>query len=112
VAAVEPGPQTVALEDGEKLSYGSLIWATGGTPRRLTCAGHDLAKVHSVRNRADVDRMINELPEVARVVVVGGGYIGPRSSRGADEARQESGADRGDGPGACPRRCRADFTLL
>jgi 3-phenylpropionate/trans-cinnamate dioxygenase ferredoxin reductase subunit len=76
VAAVEPGPQTVALEDGEKLSYGSLIWATGGTPRRLACAGHDLAKVHSVRNRADVDRMIKELPEVARVVVVGGGYIG------------------------------------
>jgi 3-phenylpropionate/trans-cinnamate dioxygenase ferredoxin reductase subunit len=76
VAAVEPGPQTVVLEDGEKLSYGSLIWATGGTPRRLTCAGHDLAKVHSVRNRADVDRMIDELPEVARVVVVGGGYIG------------------------------------
>jgi 3-phenylpropionate/trans-cinnamate dioxygenase ferredoxin reductase subunit len=76
VAAVQPAPQTVLLGDGEKLSYGYLVWATGGTPRRLTCAGHDLAKVHSVRNRADVDRMVSELPEVARVVVVGGGYIG------------------------------------
>jgi 3-phenylpropionate/trans-cinnamate dioxygenase ferredoxin reductase subunit len=76
VATVEPATQTVVLQEGEKLSYGSLIWAAGGTPRRLTCAGHDLAKVHSVRTRADVDRMISELPEVARVVVVGGGYIG------------------------------------
>jgi 3-phenylpropionate/trans-cinnamate dioxygenase ferredoxin reductase subunit len=76
VAAVDPRAQTVVLEDGEKLAYGSLIWAAGGTPRRLTCAGHDLAKVHSVRSRADVDRMISELPQVARIVVIGGGYIG------------------------------------
>jgi 3-phenylpropionate/trans-cinnamate dioxygenase ferredoxin reductase subunit len=76
VATVEPATQTVVLQEGEKLSYGSLIWAAGGTPRRLTCAGHDLAKVHSVRTRSDVDRMISELPEVARVVMVGGGYIG------------------------------------
>jgi 3-phenylpropionate/trans-cinnamate dioxygenase ferredoxin reductase subunit len=76
VTTVDPRAQTVLLQDGEKLSYGSLIWAAGGTPRRLTCAGHDLAKVHSVRNRADVDRMISELPQVAHIVVIGGGYIG------------------------------------
>jgi 3-phenylpropionate/trans-cinnamate dioxygenase ferredoxin reductase subunit len=32
--------------------------------------------VHSVRTRADVDRMIAELPPTTRVAVVGGGYIG------------------------------------
>ena len=58
------------------LAYASLIWATGGAPRRLSCAGHDLRGVHAVRSRADVDRLIGELPGIAHVVVIGGGYIG------------------------------------
>ena len=74
--AVDPAAQTVTIEDGETIGYGKLIWATGGAPRLLACAGHDLAGVHSVRTRADVDRMIAELPGVDRVVVIGGGYIG------------------------------------
>ena len=46
------------------------------SPRRLACPGGDLTGVHTVRTRADVDRMIAELPEVRRVAVIGGGYIG------------------------------------
>jgi 3-phenylpropionate/trans-cinnamate dioxygenase ferredoxin reductase subunit len=76
VVAVDPEAHTVTLADGEALGYGKLVWAAGGTPRRLTCAGHDLQGVHAVRTRADVDRMIAELPDVERVVVIGGGYIG------------------------------------
>jgi len=76
VAAVDPDGHAVTLEDGTRLGYGALIWATGGAPRRLVCSGHDLVGVHTVRTRADVDRMIAELPGVTRVVVIGGGYIG------------------------------------
>ena len=76
VVAVEAGAHEVRLEGGERLGYGILVWAAGGTPRRLSCAGHDLTGVHSVRCRADVDRMIAELPHIRRVVVIGGGYIG------------------------------------
>ncbi|USU07890.1 FAD-dependent oxidoreductase [Sphingomonadaceae bacterium OTU29MARTA1] len=76
VVAVAPADHRVTLEDGSTLGYGALIWATGGTPRRLTCPGHHLRGVHSVRSRADVDRMMAELPLVTRVVVIGGGYIG------------------------------------
>ncbi|MDB5576039.1 MAG: pyridine nucleotide-disulfide oxidoreductase [Bradyrhizobium sp.] len=76
VVSVDPDAHTVTLADGERLAYGVLIWATGGAPRRLACAGGDLAGVHSVRSRADVDRMMAELPEVSEVVVIGGGYIG------------------------------------
>lgn len=76
VVAVEPEAHTVTLADGETLGYGQLVWAAGGAPRRLTCAGRDLAGVHAVRTRADVDRMIAELPAVQQVVVIGGGYIG------------------------------------
>ncbi|MCL6692356.1 FAD-dependent oxidoreductase [Pseudomonas sp. R3.Fl] len=61
---------------GESIEYGALVWAAGGAARRLSCEGYDLAGVHSVRNRADVDRMIAELDGTRRVVVIGGGYIG------------------------------------
>ncbi len=76
VVAVDPAAHTVTTDDGATIGYGQLIWATGGAPRRLTCSGHDLIGVHGVRTRADVDRMIGELPAVSRVVVIGGGYIG------------------------------------
>jgi 3-phenylpropionate/trans-cinnamate dioxygenase ferredoxin reductase subunit len=74
--AVDPQARAVTLEDGEALGYGKLVWAAGGAPRRLTCAGYDLQGVHAVRTRADVDRMMAELPDVEQVVVIGGGYIG------------------------------------
>ena len=51
---------------GETLGYEHLIWATGGDPRRLDCVGGDLAGVHVVRTRADVDAIMAELPRVAR----------------------------------------------
>ncbi len=76
VASVDAEAHRVTTATGGVIGYGTLIWATGGAPRRLTCAGHDLMGIHSVRTRADVDRMIAELPSVQRVVVIGGGYIG------------------------------------
>jgi 3-phenylpropionate/trans-cinnamate dioxygenase ferredoxin reductase subunit len=76
VIAVDAVAQTVALEGGETVGYGQLIWAAGGHPRRLACSGFDLAGVHAVRTRADVDQMMGELRGATRVVVIGGGYIG------------------------------------
>jgi 3-phenylpropionate/trans-cinnamate dioxygenase ferredoxin reductase subunit len=76
VTRVDPVGHSVTTMDGETIGYGSLIWAAGGKPRRLACAGGDLVGVHTVRTRADVDRMIAELPDVRRVAVIGGGYIG------------------------------------
>jgi len=76
VVSVDPGAHRVRTADGAEIGYGSLIWSTGGHPRRLTCEGHDLAGVHTVRCRADVDQMMRELPDVRETVVIGGGYIG------------------------------------
>lgn len=76
VVDVRPADHLVMTDKGESLGYSHLVWATGGAPRLLSCAGHDLAGVHAVRSRADVDRLIGELPAVDHVVVVGGGYIG------------------------------------
>lgn len=76
VTAVDPAARQLTCADGSSLSYGELIWATGGDPRQLSCPGSDLAGIHYVRTRADVDALMAELPQVTRAVVIGGGYIG------------------------------------
>ena len=71
-------PDTHQLEtaDGATIGYHTLIWAGGGAPRRLSIPGADAEGVHYVRSRADADRMMAVLPQVTRVAVIGGGYIG------------------------------------
>ena len=64
VVAVAPDARTVRTEDGATIGYGELIWAAGGHPRRLTCAGGNLPGVHAVRTRADVDRMVGVLAAI------------------------------------------------
>jgi 3-phenylpropionate/trans-cinnamate dioxygenase ferredoxin reductase subunit len=76
VASVDPESHSVTTADGETIGYGHLIWAAGGAPRRLGCSGNDAAGVHTVRTRADADRMVAELPDLTQAVVIGGGYIG------------------------------------
>jgi 3-phenylpropionate/trans-cinnamate dioxygenase ferredoxin reductase subunit len=76
VTGVDAVAHEVRLADDTTIAYGSLVWAAGGTARRLTCDGHDLEGVHTVRDRSDVDRMMTELETANEVVIVGGGYIG------------------------------------
>ncbi|HEX8124428.1 MAG TPA: FAD-dependent oxidoreductase [Allosphingosinicella sp.] len=76
VTAVDSRAKVATALDGRSFGYGTLIWAAGGEPRRLGCEGGDLAGVHVVRRRSDVDSIRVQLEGVRRVAVVGGGYIG------------------------------------
>ncbi|MDB5726155.1 MAG: pyridine nucleotide-disulfide oxidoreductase [Novosphingobium sp.] len=77
VTAVDPVKKQLTLSHGEPCTYGSLVWATGGDPRRLPLPGGDLAGVHSVRTRADCDQLMGEIDGgVKEITVIGGGYIG------------------------------------
>lgn len=76
VTAVDASQRVATLSDGSQIAFGDMIWAAGGDPRRLSCAGADLAGVHGVRTRADADAIMAELEDVEQVVVIGGGYIG------------------------------------
>lgn len=77
VTVIEPVAKAVSLSHGSLLGYGTLIWAAGGDPRPLSVPGGNLAGVHGVRTRADVDSIMAALDGGARrIVVVGGGYIG------------------------------------
>ncbi|MEM9247340.1 MAG: FAD/NAD(P)-binding oxidoreductase [Pseudomonadota bacterium] len=59
------------------LGYDTLVLTTGAAPRRLPAAiGGDLGGVHVVRDLSDVDAMAPEMAAPARVLIVGGGYIG------------------------------------
>jgi 3-phenylpropionate/trans-cinnamate dioxygenase ferredoxin reductase subunit len=77
VTRIDPAAQTLGVARGEPVSYGALIWATGGDPRRLSCPGGQLSGIHALRDKADTDRLIADLSRgLRRVVVIGGGYIG------------------------------------
>ncbi|MFA7585802.1 MAG: FAD-dependent oxidoreductase, partial [Novosphingobium sp.] len=58
VTEVNPSAKTLELSNGETCAYGTLVWAAGGDPRKLTCPGADLAGVHAVRTRADCDQLM------------------------------------------------------
>ena len=77
VSKVDPAAKTLTVTGGDTISYGTLIWAAGGDPRRLSCPGAQLGGIHAMRDKADADRLRSELDAEARqAVVVGGGYIG------------------------------------
>ncbi len=56
------------------------MWATGGMPRRIPVPGGDLEGVLAIRSKADCDRLIEALPSIRNVVVIGGGFIGLESA--------------------------------
>ena len=76
VTAVDAEAQVVTTAAGDVFGYGELIWATGGAPRKLNCEGHDLAGIHAIRTRADVEALKTELGDAQTIAIVGGGYIG------------------------------------
>ena len=76
VDAIDRRGKTVSA-GGEQMSYDHLALTTGSVPRRLPAAvGGDLQGVHVVRTLADVDAMAPAFVDGARVLIVGGGYIG------------------------------------
>ena len=76
VEELEAAAHRLRLRDGRQLRYDKLLIATGSRPRMLTVPGADLPGVHHVRTIADIDALNASLSPGARVVVIGGGYIG------------------------------------
>lgn len=76
VTAIDRAAKTV-IAGGQSIAYDRLALTLGAVPRRLPQSiGGTLDGVHVVRSLADIDAMTPAFREGARVLIVGGGYIG------------------------------------
>jgi 3-phenylpropionate/trans-cinnamate dioxygenase ferredoxin reductase subunit len=76
ITKIDPNGRSILL-DNEVISYDHLALTTGSVPRSLpTAIGGALDGVHVVRDLRDVDAMAPRFDAKARVLIVGGGYIG------------------------------------
>ena len=73
---IDAAARQVELADGENLAYDRLLLCLGAESRRLTCPGAALAGVHYLRSLDDVAPIRAGFKPQARVVIIGGGYIG------------------------------------
>ncbi|MEU5256217.1 NAD(P)/FAD-dependent oxidoreductase [Streptomyces longwoodensis] len=86
VTSVDPHAKEVALDDGQRLPYAKLLLATGSSPRRLTLPGADFDNVLYLRRVGDSDRLKAAFTQGARIVIVGGGWIGLETAAAARTA--------------------------
>lgn len=80
VERIDPQAKTLSLADGRTIGYTQLALTTGGRPRRLDTAdatrAERAANFHYFRTIDDVLNIRARLIAGARLVIVGGGYIG------------------------------------
>jgi 3-phenylpropionate/trans-cinnamate dioxygenase ferredoxin reductase component len=75
--ALDAAGHRVRLDSGETLDYTKALLATGSSARRIPVPGADLQGVRYLRTLADSDRLLADLREGGRrLVVVGAGWIG------------------------------------
>ncbi|MGH6953731.1 MAG: NAD(P)/FAD-dependent oxidoreductase, partial [Alphaproteobacteria bacterium] len=75
VAAIDAKARQIRVA-GRSIGYDRLLLATGARPRALGLPGEGLAGVRYLRTLDDSDSIRSALVPGARVVVVGGGFIG------------------------------------
>ena len=86
---IERRAHELVTTDGNRLRYDKLLLATGATPRRLPVPGSDLAGVLYLRSLDDSDRLKAAFRPGARVVIIGGGWIGLETAAAARMAGAE-----------------------
>jgi len=89
VTAIDPAAHEIVLNDNSRLSYSKLLLTTGSSPRRLPIPGGDLDGVLYLREVQDSDRIRAAFESAARVVVIGGGWIGLETAAAARTAGDE-----------------------
>ncbi len=76
VTAIDRTARRVTLADGGHVGYDKLLLTTGAGPRRLPVPGGDAGGVHYLRTLGDSEQIKETLATAARIVVIGGGWIG------------------------------------
>jgi 3-phenylpropionate/trans-cinnamate dioxygenase ferredoxin reductase subunit len=73
---LDTSARQVRLSNGETLPYDRLLMCTGASSRRASFPGSELAGLHYLRGVQDVRRIKPLMTAGARIVIIGGGYIG------------------------------------
>ncbi|HVO47901.1 MAG TPA: FAD-dependent oxidoreductase [Steroidobacteraceae bacterium] len=76
VVSLDRGSREISTDDGRRISYDKLVLTTGGRPILARTPGFDLPAVHTLRCLDDALRISACLRPGARILVVGGGWIG------------------------------------
>jgi len=76
ITNIDPADKTVTDSDGQQVEYDDLVIATGARVRKLDLPGSELPGVHYLRTIQDVASMQRAMKKGARLVIIGGGYIG------------------------------------
>jgi 3-phenylpropionate/trans-cinnamate dioxygenase ferredoxin reductase subunit len=76
VSKLDLAARRIELADGETLGFDRMMLCLGASSRRLTCPGAELTGIHYLRGLADAGAMRTAFKPGARVVIIGGGYIG------------------------------------
>jgi len=78
--AVGIGPGEATLADGRRLTAEHVLVATGAPVRRPDFPGADSERVATLRRYADLERIRAAAVPGARIVVLGGGFIGAEAA--------------------------------
>ena len=79
VLKVTPGKQQILLKSGSILNYDYLLIASGGSPIKLPWKGVDLEGVNTLYRLDDAKKVVKQVFNAKRVVVIGGGSIAMKS---------------------------------
>lgn len=80
------GAGMAVTRSGRRLAFERLALTTGGTPRRMSVPGADLAGIHYLRDVENAMALRRDLAAADSVVVVGGGFIGLEAAAAATAA--------------------------
>ena len=76
VTRIDTSTRTVTVEGSDDIVADAVVLATGGSPRTLTTTGSRTDLVHYLRTLDDATALGSRLVSGARLIVVGGGFIG------------------------------------
>lgn len=89
VTAIDRENKEITISDGSKLKYTKLIYAAGSECFIPPITGADKPEVIAIRRLSDTQKIMELLPDVKHVAVIGGGVLGLEAAWELRKARCE-----------------------
>ena len=83
VTDIDVAAKSLTCANGGTIGFSKAVICTGSRPRALPIPGHGLENIFDLRTIADIEAMRPHFKQGAKMVVVGGGYIGLETAASA-----------------------------